>query len=52
MLAGAEVPLYLNDTFCFKLITGVDVNEKNTKKLAGRGHVRIHTIEGWSVGGA
>lgn len=29
MLAGAEVPLYLNDTSCFKLITEADVNEKN-----------------------
>lgn len=30
MLAGAEVPLYLNDTSCFKLITGADVKGRGT----------------------
>lgn len=31
MLAVAEVPLYLNDTFGFKLITGADVNGRKKK---------------------
>lgn len=35
MLAGAEVPLYLNDTSCFKLITEADVNEKNISDGTG-----------------
>lgn len=39
MLAGAEVPLYLNDASCFKLITEADVNEKNISD-GDRGHVR------------